>query len=55
MFDLLGTMHRLEMTLQVMLAGKRMSAIALRTHKRLRPVWVVCLHVGLQIMLARGH
>ena len=57
MGKLLGTVavHGFEMTLQVMLAGKGMSTIALRTHKRLRPVWVVCLHVGLQIMLARGH
>ena len=44
--------HRFEMTLQVMLAGERMPAVALGTDKRLRPVRIVRLHVGLQIMLA---
>ena len=47
--------HRLQMTLQVMLAGEWVAAVALGTDKRLWPIRIVRLHVRLQIMLAGRH
>jgi hypothetical protein len=46
-------MYQLEMTLTIMFARERMSAVTLRTDEWLYPVRVVRLHVRLHVMVSR--